>query len=85
MTSDNGKNQDRFIRRTIIVVLTVGGLVGAIGGYSDILSGRVSVTPLKTQTFIISWSAALGVAFAIPVSALVIIVYVFTNAYRNRK
>jgi len=48
MTSDNGKNQDRFIRRTIIVVLTVGGLVGAIGRYSDILSGRVSVTPLKT-------------------------------------
>ncbi len=85
MTEPKGKKQDRFIRRTIIVVLTAGGFIGAIGGYFDVISGRVLVTPLKTLTFIISWSAALGVAFAMPVAALVIIVYVIVNAYKDRK
>jgi hypothetical protein len=85
MMKSKGQKQDIFIRRAIIVVLTAGWIIGAIVAYSDVLSGRVLVTPQEPLFFIITGAAALGVTFAIPVAALVIIVYVILNAYRVRK
>jgi len=85
MTEPKGKKQDRFVRRTIILVLTAGWIIGAIVQYADVRSGRVLVTPQEPLISIISGAGALGVTFAIPVAALVIIVYVIANAYMDRK